>query len=447
MANPELIQSWAKIEAVVATAERVGRLPAAARVVFMALAMCSAGGGSNALAATSPAPVPAAPQWRPEDAAPGCVSTPLPAYSDLPVTAAFPDPFLKSDGTALTRQSEWPCRRAEVSRQVQAYELGEKPAAVAGSVSSSRDGTSLTVTVKEAGRSISFVANVQLPSTGKPPYPALIGIGRSWLDNAELLQRGVALINFPNDDLAQQANGSSRNAGKFFTLHPHSEGSGALVAWAWGVSRLIDAIELGGLPDVNPGRLGVTGCSRNGKGALAAGALDERIALTIVQESGSGGAAAWRVSDAQRVAGQNVQTLSEIVNENVWFRTSFSQFGASATRLPFDHHQVLGLVAPRGLLVIENTSMEWLGNQSAYTDALAAREIWAALGVADRMGISQVGGHDHCALPASEAGEVNAFVDRFLKDQPGVDTNIVHTDGGFPVERSRWMPWKTPALR
>lgn len=412
----------------------------------MALAICNSGGGSIALAATSPAPAPTAPQLRPEDAAAGCVSTPLPAYSDLPVTAALPDPFLSREGTALTRKSDWPCRRAEVSRQLQAYELGDKPAPIAGSVSSSMDGASLTVTVNDAGRSISFVANVQLPSTGKPPYPALIGIGRSWLDNAELLQRGVALINFPNDDLAQQANGGSRNVGKFFVLHPQSEGAGALVAWAWGVSRLIDAIELGGLPNVDASRLGVTGCSRNGKGALVAGALDERIALTIVQESGSGGAAAWRVSDAQRAAGQNVQTLSEIVNENVWFRTSFSRFGASATRLPFDQHQVLGLVAPRGLLVIENTSMEWLGNQSAYTDALAAREIWTALGVADRMGISQVGGHDHCALPASEAGEVNAFVDRFLKDQPGLDTNIVHTDGAFPIERSRWMPWKTPVL-
>lgn len=193
-------------------------------------------------------------------------------------------------------------------------------------------------------------------------------------------------------------------------------------------------------------RLGVTGCSRNGKGALMAGALDERIALTIVQESGSGGAAAWRVSDAQKAAGQNVQTLSQIVQENVWFRSSFAQFGTSATRLPYDHHQVLGLVAPRGLLVLENTSMEWLGNQSAWTAALAAREIYAALGVADHMGVSQQGGHSHCTLPAAQAVEVNAFVDRFLKGAAGVNTDVLRTDGTFAVERDRWMPWKTPTL-
>jgi hypothetical protein len=358
----------------------------------------------------------AASPLRAEDGAKGCVIAPVQAYDDLPATAALPDPFTSRDGKALTGQADWPCRRAEVSRQLQAYELGEKPAPIAGSVSS------------------------------KPPYPALIGIGRSSLNNAELLQRGVAIINLPNDDLAQQAGGASRNLGKFFKLHPQSEGAGALVAWAWGVSRLIDAIEQGGLPGIDASRLGVTGCSRNGKGALMAGALDERVALTIVQESGSGGAAAWRVSDAQKAAGQNVQTLGQIVQENVWFRASFGQFGASAARLPYDHHQVLGLVAPRGLLVIENTSMEWLGNQSAHTAALAAREIWTALGVADRMGISQVGGHNHCALPPSQAVEVNAFVDRFLKGLPGIDTNVMHSDGSFPVERSRWMPWKTPVF-
>lgn len=400
------------------------------------LAACAALLASGAASAASLA----------EDSATGCAARPVDAYADLPSTAELPDPFVNRAGSALKRKADWPCRRREISQQLQAYELGEKPAPVAGSVSSVLDGNSLTVTVKDAGRSISFVATVQLPTHGTAPYPAVIGIGRSSLNNAELLQRGVAIINFPNDDVAQQQNGGSRNRGKFFTLYPQSEGAGALVAWAWGVSRLIDAIEQGGLPAIDARRLGVTGCSRNGKGALMAGALDERLALTIVQESGSGGAAAWRVSDAQKAAGQNVQTLSQIVQENVWFRSSFGQFGSSATRLPFDHHQVLGLVAPRGLLVIENTSMEWLGNQSASTAALAAREIYTALGVPDAMGLSQVGGHNHCQLPASQAIEVNAFVDRFLKGVPNVETGIVHTDGSFPIERNRWMPWKTPTL-
>ncbi|HSI77476.1 MAG TPA: hypothetical protein VK957_16365 [Lunatimonas sp.] len=50
--------------------------------------------------------------------------------------------------------------------------------------------------------------------------------------------------------------------------------------------------------------LAVTGCSFAGKMALFAGAFDERIALTIVQEFG---AAAWRVSETLG----NVETLAK----------------------------------------------------------------------------------------------------------------------------------------
>jgi len=55
------------------------------------------------------------------------------------------------------------------------------------------------------------------------------------------------------------------------------------MAWAWGVSRIIDALEVTPAARINPTKVGVTGCSRNGKGALVAGAFDTRIALTIPQ--------------------------------------------------------------------------------------------------------------------------------------------------------------------
>ena len=227
--------------------------------------------------------------------------------------------------------------------------------------------------------------------------------------------------------------------GKFYDLYGSSHEAGAMIAWAWGVSRLIDALETTPAANIDTRHIGVTGCSRNGKGALIAGAFDERIALTIPQESGSGGSAAWRVSDDQRSAGQNVQTLSEITGENCWFRSSFNQFNNTATHLPFDHHEILGLVAPRGLLVIENTSMEWLGNVSCYTSASVAHDIWVGLGAQDNMGVSQVGNHNHCAFPASQQPEVTAFVRKFLLDDAGADTAIMKTDGNFTVDEQKWV--------
>lgn len=85
------------------------------------------------------------------------------------------------------------------------------------------------------------------------------------------------------------------------------------------VSRIIDALETTNT-GIDLSRLAVTGCSRNGKGALVAGAFDRRIALVIPQESGSGGAGCWRISDDMLARGMDTQTASEIVQENVWFR-------------------------------------------------------------------------------------------------------------------------------
>jgi hypothetical protein len=380
-----------------------------------------------------------------ENSGVSCLLPQIDGYADLKSVATLPNPFRLMNGKLMTKKSEWICRRAEVSRQLQFYELGEKPDAKV-IVSAVSQGSNFVVTVQTNGASISFTATIQLPTTGSAPYPAMIGIGRSSLDNAELLGRGIAIINFPNNDVAEQLNGTSRGRGKFFTLYDQQKDSGAMVAWAWGVSRLIDALEKTPVAQIDTRHLGVTGCSRNGKGALIAGALDERIALTIPQESGSGGSASWRVSDSQRAAGQNVQTLNQIVTENVWFRSSFAQFSSSADRLPFDHHQVLSLVAPRGLLVIENTSMEWLGNVSTYATSVAARETWIALGVGDHMGVSQVGDHNHCAFPPSQQPEVDVFVDKFLRGIQNVDTNVVKTDGNYTFDRSRWIDWATPQL-
>ena len=48
-------------------------------------------------------------------------------------------------------------------------------------------------------------------------------------------------------------------------------------------------------------------------------------------------------------------SAGEITGENVWFTDSLKQFNAAATKLPFDHHMLHGMMAPRGLLIIENT--------------------------------------------------------------------------------------------
>lgn len=375
----------------------------------------------------------------------GCTIPPMPSFSSLPNNAFFPDPFRFMNGTRMSTQAEWTCRRAEISALAQEFEFGVKPNTPASATTGSRSGNTVIVTVNDAGRTLSFNASIAYPSSGAAPYPAMIGIGGSNLNNSALSSMGVAVITFPNNDIAQQNGQSSRGVGKFYQMFGSGHSAGALMAWAWGVSRLIDALEKTPAANIDASRLGVTGCSRNGKGALVAGAFDERIRLTLPQESGSGGAGNWRVSDWMLSQGQQTQTLSQIVNENVWFRQNFSQFGSAAGKLPFDHHSIAGLVAPRALLMIENDIL-WLGPQSSWSNANAARMIWQALGVPNMMGYSLTTGHAHCAFPSSQQAEVNAYVQRFLIGTGTANTNVMRNDPGVPYNSGQWVNWTLPAL-
>src|SRR4029078_3099491 len=103
-----------------------------------------------------------------------------------------------------------------------------------------------------------------------------------------------------------------------------------LMAWAWGASRMLDVLQQAGGGIIDPTRIGVTGCSRNGKGAFTVGAFDERIALTIPQETSTAGCASYRL----------VGTLegAERTNYNFfglnWLSTDFRPFVENATQLP-----------------------------------------------------------------------------------------------------------------
>jgi hypothetical protein len=374
----------------------------------------------------------------------GCDLPPIPSFASLPTNSFLPDPFTFMNGAQVTTKAEWACRRAEIATLAQEFEYGYKPNTPYSATTGSRSGNTLTVTVTDNGRTISFNASITYPSSGSAPYPAMIGVGGSNLNNSALSSMGVAVINFPNNEIAQQNNQSSRGVGKFYDLYGSGHSAGALMAWAWGVSRLIDALEKTPAANIDATRLGVTGCSRNGKGALTVGAFDERIKLTIPQESGSGGSASWRVSDWMASQGQETQTLSEIVGENVWFRANFNQFSSAATKLPFDHHSIIGLVAPRAILIIENDIL-WLGPQSSWSSANAARMIWQAHGVLDMMGYSLTTGHTHCSFPSSQQSEVNAYVQRFLIGGAAGNTNVMRNDPGVTFNQSMWVNW-TPEI-
>jgi hypothetical protein len=194
---------------------------------------------------------------------------------------------------------------------------------------------------------------------------------------------------------------------------------------------------------IDPKRIAVTGCSRNGKGAFVAGALVKRIALTLPQESGSGGAACWRISADEKSKGKNIQEATQIVGENVWFSTRFNSWTNKVSQDPIDHEALVGLIAPRGLYVAEN-DIDWLGPVSTTGCMKAGQLIYKALGKAENMGFSLVGGHNHCQFPGSQGPEINQFWSYFI--QGGNTRPSLISKSTANVNVDTWAPWSLPTV-
>ncbi|WP_198953662.1 hypothetical protein [Rhodopirellula sp. MGV] len=361
----------------------------------------------------------------------------LPTFNDLPVHRPLTDPFQWS-GTneRSTAFTDWSRRRSEIKAEIEHYGIGEKPSRPEEIKARFEDGV-LTVEVTVNEQTLTLTSKIVLPS-GDGPFPAVIGIGRGSgsLPTDIFADRDIAQIPFNFGQVMSHT--QTRGKEPINRLYPDQVSMGAYCAWSWGVSRLIDGLELvkDDLP-IDLKHLGITGCSFAGKMALFAGALDERIALTIAQESGGGGAAAWRVSETLG----NVETLGK--TSRAWFREDMFQFARRVTKLPYDHHELMAMVAPRALLVLGNPDYEWLADESGYVSCRAAHEVWRAFGIGDRFGFSIVGGHPHCRLPDSQRPEVEAFVDRFLLGMEETETDF--TKHPFPnVEYVHWYDgWLT----
>ncbi|RDB26788.1 4-O-methyl-glucuronoyl methylesterase [Hypsizygus marmoreus] len=403
--------------------------------------------GSNPPAPTTPVPTTTAIPTTPPPVSttpPGPEPTPgacpaVPGSITLRANAKLPDPFTNIAGQRITTKAGWQCRRQEIFELIQRYESGVLPPKPSG-LTATYSGGRLSITASEAGKSITFTATISA-NTGSGPLPALIGIGGASIPRPA----GVAAIAFDNNDIAEQTNTGSRGRGKFYTLYGSGHSASALTAWAWGVGRVIDALEITTGHNIDTKKLAVTGCSRNGKGALTVGAFEPRIALTIPQESGSGGAGCWRISDAMKKAGIDTQTASQIITENVWFSKNFEPYVNRIPDLPFDHHLLSALIAPRALLIIEQGAIDWLGHRSNLGCQRTAKKVWDALGVPDNMGVSMSPGHDHCSFPSSQNADVNAFFDKFFKGLNS-NTNFVKYDNEHGYVESQWVDWTTPTL-
>ncbi|MFI6993947.1 glucuronyl esterase domain-containing protein [Nonomuraea wenchangensis] len=377
-----------------------------------------------------------------EDDGAGCAVPGLPDAGSLPTVSRLPDPFTKLDGTRLTTRSDWRCRRQEIRKLAEKFVYGEKPpkpSSVTGTVTSS----GITVNVSHNGRSASFSAGVQLPTVGgSGPFPAVVVLGGLGADTATIRAAGAAVISYDPLAVGREGTPRSNKQGAFYTLYGATSGTGILAAWAWGVSRIIDVIEQSGGSVLRADATGVTGCSRYGKGAFVTGAFDQRIALTMPVESGSGGVAALRAIPGESGA----QPLSSAYSEQPWLGDAFGSFTGGPGRLPVDTHEVVGMIAPRGLFIMDNPHIDWLAARSASVAALGGAEIYKALGAGGNLTYwSDVQDGTHCATRSEWRTPMQQYIQKFLLNT-GSATGTMRIAASKSGNLAEWRDWTTPAL-
>ncbi len=338
----------------------------------------------------------------------------LPAPDQLPVIRELPDPLEGVKGFA-----DWAKRRSDISHMIQHYGIGTKPTMEDGQVAAHMKGDTLVVYVTVNGHTLRLQSEIRYPKVGKPPYALMMGTSMMALPRQLFEDRPIAIMNFHEkqvNDYGQFGKHHERGEHDFDRLYPELSKNGAYSMWAWGLSRLIDGLQQLGpeVTKIDTKHIGVTGCSYAGKMALYCGAFDERIALTIAQEPGGGGAAAWRKSHELTLSGKNLEDIDK--TDYHWFMESQKENfrGDSVYRLPYDQHELCAMVCPRALLLLGNPDYEWLADASMVVSAEAAKKVWERFGIGDRMGWSIVYGHGHCQLPERQFPEVQAFIDRFL---------------------------------
>jgi hypothetical protein len=155
---------------------------------------------------------------------------------------------------------------------------------------------------------------------------------------------------------------------------------GALRAWAWGASRLLDYLETD--PSIDAHHLAVEGHSRFGKTALVAMAYEPRFTVAYINSSGAGGA-----NLARRRFGEQLENIAG--GEAYWMDGNYIRYAELSPTLvtpadmPVDMHELIALCAPRPVFIGGGTlegGDGWADVRGTFMAEFAAGPVYKLLG-------------------------------------------------------------------
>lgn len=343
----------------------------------------------------------------------------------------LPDPLLLTNGKPVkTAKVWWTQRRPQILALFDREILGHVPAnvpAVRWEVTSTIPGTEgaiATVTKRVVGHvdnsaypelTVNIDAQLTVPAKATGPVPVILEItfendpamppppprpaaanapagappavvpGPGWKQQVLSRGWGYALL-YPKS--FQADNGAGLTQG-IIGLANHGQPRklddwGALRAWAWGASRLLDYFETDKSVDAH--RVALEGHSRFGKTALVAMAYDQRFAVAYVNSSGAGGA-----DLARRHYGEQLENIAG-TGEYHWMAGNYLRYAELAPKevtpadMPVDMHELIALCAPRPVFIGGGTTEGgdgWADVRGTFMAKVAAGPVYKLLGAKD----------------------------------------------------------------
>lgn len=375
-------------------------------------------------------PAPANPTVKPtavptDTPAPTAVPTPTPVpfanlveVNELEECKTAPDMFTYIDKTAVTAEN-WNGRAEEIRQMYQYYMYGMWRDGEGEALSYNADGNNLKIDIstdgsiqgQKADANASFTVDVNVPDGSAPDggWPVIISMG-NLTEQQTALDNGYAVINY---DTAQVSSDSAARSGAFYTLYPYNakewrEQSGVLMAWAWGASKILDALYAGagGEYSINPDFAIIGGVSRWGKATAVTGAFDRRFKIALPTCSGCGGMGVFRYNPNAAVTQTydvsslgymstatykqgDIETLGSIQSsgESYWFNERFKQF-KNIYQLPFDQYYLSSLYAEEGrtLMLIGGFNFDiWQNTPSLWYNFQKAKQVFDMLGLSNNI--------------------------------------------------------------
>jgi len=331
----------------------------------------------------------------------------------------YPDALVLKNGEKVTSpHAWWHQRRPEIVADFEREVVGRVPAdvpALTWSVARTLDTTVAGVPVHArkivghadnsdaAGIKENITGALVLPANAKGPVPVLIMFSFGNMPDEpaptfgaepkdppsteQLIASGWGYVSL-NTNSIQPDSGAGLTRGIIGLTNKGKrrtpEQWGALRAWAWGASRVLDYLEKDSAVDAH--RVGIEGVSRYGKAALVTMAFDPRFAIALIGSSGEGG-----VKPHRRNFGEAVENLTSSYSYH-WMAGNFIKYGAEESRfgrkdandIPVESNELIALCAPRPVFVSygipEKGDANWLDQQGSYMATVAAGQVYRLLG-------------------------------------------------------------------